>query len=137
MRLMVIDDDALSLKVLCKALEISGFDCVPFSDPLHALDELDRRERFHAVLTDLKMPGLSGLDIVRTVRARDRSIPVVVMTAFSEQEQLLFKADLRVDAFFRKPLDIRALTACLREFASDSDAQPTGVDGGWPGAGSN
>lgn len=74
------------------------------------------------VLTDLQMPDMSGIDLLAAVKARDRSIPVVIMTAFPEDVLRTRAMALGAAGFFDKPVDVDALIACFRLVIDGFDA---------------
>ena len=110
-RILVIDDDRYVRTLLCDLLEAWGY------APDGAADGREGLTRFNPgiydlVLTDLGMPGLSGLDVVAGVRDRDAEIGVIMFTAFTGD----LEADGRRLGFtvLRKPLDIEALRRAVR-----------------------
>jgi cyclic di-GMP phosphodiesterase len=81
--ILVVDDDALVLESTCAVLHGSGFEAVPCSQPSLARQELALRN-FEAVLSDVKMPVMTGLQLLEEIRASDPDMPVVLMTAFAD-----------------------------------------------------
>lgn len=88
MRIMVVDDDAGTLHALRTCLLSVGFDvCFARTGPqaLQILEDLGRRQEGIALLlTDLKMPGMNGLDLIRTVRETLPHLPAILVTAYGE-----------------------------------------------------
>ena len=80
-RLLVVDDDEEALRLLAEVLEREGYTVVRALTVEQALRALDGATPFDAVLTDLRMPGASGLDLLREVRSRDPRSLVFVLTA--------------------------------------------------------
>ena len=110
-RILVIDDDRYVRMLLCDLLEAWGY------EPDGAADGREGLARFNpghydVVMTDLGMPGLSGLDVVAGVRDRDTEVSVIMFTAFSGD----LESDGRRLGFtiLRKPLDIEALRRAVR-----------------------
>lgn len=85
-RILLIDDDANFREVLAFALQGFGHEVRSFGDGPAALASLAQAQP-DLVITDLKMPGLSGIEILEKVTALDPSIPVVLLTAFGSIEQ--------------------------------------------------
>jgi CheY-like chemotaxis protein len=79
-RILVVDDDRTAVGALQSLLEMDGYEVVGVLSSQDALVRLGA-ERFDAVVTDLEMPGVHGLEIVRAVRS-DSGIPVVVVTGY-------------------------------------------------------
>jgi DNA-binding NtrC family response regulator len=84
--ILVADDDALFRAALVRYLEGEGFDVASLSDPEDALEALARRP-FDVVLTDLKMPGLDGIELVRRARELDPTSVCIVITGFGSPER--------------------------------------------------
>jgi EAL domain-containing protein (putative c-di-GMP-specific phosphodiesterase class I) len=75
----MVEDEVMLLRVLSRCLERAGFNVEPAQSGLRAT-ELLAHETFDAVVTDVSMPGLSGVDVLRAARARDLEVPVLLMT---------------------------------------------------------
>ncbi len=87
-RILLIDDDrglAQSIELL---LELEGYDPVVVDNPTDGL-KLARESDFDLVITDLKLPGASGLDVIQSVNEWDPEIPVILMTSFSSMESAI------------------------------------------------
>src|SRR5215472_6116031 len=83
--ILITDDDAVSCQLFAKVLEKEGYrvDCVQTGE--EALSRL--RERPHDLLViDIRLPGMTGLDVTRAVRKEHPALPVIVMTAFGSME---------------------------------------------------
>jgi two-component system nitrogen regulation response regulator GlnG len=78
--LLLVEDKAELRGVLRKALERAGWSVEEAGDATAAIEKV-RRMRYLLVLTDLKLPGGSGLDVLREVKEADPDIPVILMTA--------------------------------------------------------
>jgi len=81
-RILVVDDEENMRRFLCILLEKEGYEVVCASSGVEAL-ELFREESFRLLITDLKMPGMSGIELLERVRGEDPSVPVVILTAFA------------------------------------------------------
>jgi EAL domain-containing protein (putative c-di-GMP-specific phosphodiesterase class I) len=78
-RVLMVEDEVALLRVLSRCLERAGFHVERAQSGLRAT-ELLARESFDAVVTDVSMPGLTGVDVLRAARARDLEVPVLLMT---------------------------------------------------------
>ena len=78
-RILMVEDEVPLLRILSRCLERAGFHVEPAQNGLRAT-ELLAKQTFDAVVTDLSMPGLSGVDVLRAARARDLEVPVLLMT---------------------------------------------------------
>jgi signal transduction histidine kinase len=79
-RLLVVDDEAPQQRALCEILVDQGYDVVGCTDPLEALGRLDT-SAFELMLTDLQMPGMDGIELIRRAQAVAPDMVVVLMTA--------------------------------------------------------
>ena len=79
-RVLVIDDDEGSLELLHEILTDAGYDCVSVQDGLRALSQLASGEPFDLVFSDVQMPGIDGIDVLRTVKAVQPTLPVVLVS---------------------------------------------------------
>lgn len=107
-RVLVVDDDVGAASGLRKLLELDGYEVVATESPRLALEKLES-ERFDAVITDLEMPGVHGLEIVRAAQRVLAGMPVFVMTGYFGTP--VCEAALREGArrIFGKPIDYDAL----------------------------
>src|SRR4051812_35560605 len=83
-RLLLVDDDEDACRLLTEVLEREGYAITRALSAGEALGTVERAGPFDAVLTDLRMPGASGLDLLRALRERDPSALVLVLTAFGD-----------------------------------------------------
>lgn len=84
-RLLLVDDNEELLFSLARAFRKAGYDVQSAPDAEQALTLLDGREP-DLVLTDLRLPGLSGLDLLRHVRERYPQVPVLIVTAYGDED---------------------------------------------------
>ncbi len=105
-QILVVDDHFEMLEFLRSMLELSNQDCEVLAVPSaeEGLLEL-RRSQFDLLITDVRLPGMSGFDLVRRVRALGREMPVIMITAYSSHQGKKEAADLGVYRYFQKPLD--------------------------------
>jgi len=107
MRLLIVDDEAAQMRALCDTLEDNGFNAVGFSASSQALEAL-RAERFDLVLTDLMMPEMDGIELLRRARTIDPDVVGVLMTGHGT-------LDTAVDAMKAGALDYILKPFKLRE----------------------
>ena len=81
-RILIADDDAVIRKGLQRILTAEGYEVETVSNGRAALDRLDQ-ERFKLLVTDLKMPGMSGLEVLESIRIRQPELPVVLITGYA------------------------------------------------------
>jgi len=117
MRILIVDDEGSLLVTLIANLELEGFDVVGAQDARSAL-QLVSEQHFDLVLTDIRMPGMSGLDLFRAIRETRPQLPVILMTAFAAETLIAEAVQEGVFAVLPKPFDIEhvifALSQALR-----------------------
>jgi DNA-binding NtrC family response regulator len=95
-RIMIVDDEEGMARILAKSLALEGYDARPFTDPRKALGVIGS-EQPDLILTDVRMPGLSGHELLRRIKIDYPDLPVLIMTAFGTVEDAVDA--LRAGAF--------------------------------------
>jgi len=114
---LVVDDSAVVRKVAQRLLERQGWACIPASDGVDALAQLQRLTP-HVMLVDIEMPRMDGLTFTSTVRRMPnlRHIPIVIISSFTDEEYRKRARDLGVNVYLNKPYDERELLGHIRRF---------------------
>ena len=112
-RVLIVDDERSMGDLLETDLRLRDFDPVCFTSPVTAFEAFGRDD-FAAVLTDVKMPGMNGIEFCSRLVASRPDVPVVVMTAFGNLETAV--AAMRAGAydFVTKPIEMELLALILR-----------------------
>jgi CheY-like chemotaxis protein len=105
-KILIVDDEADILEVLKRRLEANGYDVVPVANGEEALDKL-KTVKPDAVMLDILMPGIDGLEVLRMIREKDKKIPVFIITAFSNEERLNLANKLDASGFIVKTNDLQ------------------------------
>ena len=119
--ILVVDDDDSFRVMLMETLKLSGYDVFGAAGGEEALALLDR-QKFRAVITDIKMPGMDGLTLARFIKKRDPSLPVILVTAYLPIEERLGDSSV-ADGYLMKPFKIESITELLESLkaaANDS-----------------
>jgi two-component system, NtrC family, nitrogen regulation response regulator NtrX len=116
-RVLIVDDDASNRKVVGTILTGAGLQIAEASDAFAALDRIDR-DHPHAVLLDLKMPGMDGLALLDNLRQRGVDVPVVVLTGHGDEFTAARCLEAGADAFLDKPPERAALLLAVRNAVS-------------------
>jgi two-component system sensor histidine kinase BarA len=122
LRILVVDDDVLSLHLMQVLLTQEGYQVAVASTGLEALATL-KHQQFDAVLIDLQMPGMDGLETSRRIRALEkdsRRTFVVALTAsyLPDGDQTLFESGL--DGYLPKPFEVAQIELMLKHHAETS-----------------
>ena len=120
MHIALIDDDPAVLDSLRLYLEGNGVKvaCFRAAEDFLATNEVQRS--FHCVVTDVLMPGLSGIDLVRKMAAVGNPIPIILITAHGDVEMAVGAIKLGAFDFVEKPFDEKRLLDSIREAISDA-----------------
>ncbi len=109
-RLLVVDDEAVTLKMTQMALEKMGFDVTIFSHPGKALDHYrGHHQEIDLILTDKSMPHMSGIELTKKVREIDSQVPILILTGFASNEEDKIFEEIGVTKALFKPLSMRQL----------------------------
>lgn len=108
-KILIVEDEAKLREVLCDYFLSKGECPVEAADGLEALERLEE-EAFDAVLLDIMMPGLDGLSVCRAVR-RSNDVPILFLTALSDEEDKLLGYELGADDYVTKPFTLSVLYA--------------------------
>ena len=120
--LMVVDDESSHRLMLRAHLEGAGFRVTEADSGEKALDKVAEEEP-DLMLLDLKMPGLSGLEVIEQLHAGGHGMPVVIMTAHSSIESALQAGRLGIKHYLKKPLDTDELLLKIDEVLKIKDVQ--------------
>ncbi len=116
-RVLVIDDEPAVLRVLGLLLQRNGFAVDSAADASEGLKQLEINS-YHCVLSDIIMPGLSGLDFLRELRRHDLDVPVILMTAGPTLDSALDAIEYGAQSYLLKPVEPEALVQAVGRAAA-------------------
>ncbi len=136
-RILIVDDDAGQRSLLNAFLKSQGFETVPVSSGERALDAL-RQQSFAMMISDVRMPGISGLETLRRARREHAVLPVLLVTAYSDIRDAVGAMRDGAVNYLSKPIDLDELLANVRQatglsrtapvkFSADKQLPPTVV----------
>ena len=109
MRILVVDDEAPIREMLKKGLfQMGGHSVHTASNGLDAIEKIEN-EVFDLILTDMKMPEMNGIELLKTIKGMRPDIMVIVMTAYGSIETAVEAMKLGADDFITKPIDLNEL----------------------------
>lgn len=123
MRVLVVEDDAKLATVLRQGLKEQGFAVDTAGDGVVGL-KLALTTAYDAVLLDLMLPELDGLEVLRELRRQGRVVPVLILTARSSVDDRVLGLDLGADDYLSKPFDMKELFARLRAITRRPQVEP-------------
>ena len=107
-RILIVDDQNGIRLLLQEVFRREGHEPVLAKNGFEALEKF-REETPDCVLLDMKMPGMDGIEVLREIKAASLGTPVLMMTAYGEQEQIDAAKELGASGYFTKPFDIHEL----------------------------
>jgi DNA-binding response OmpR family regulator len=113
MRILVIEDEPRMLELLRKGLYECGYAVMTAADGETGL-EIAMAHQFDAIVLDVGLPRLDGYALMRALRARGRSIPVLMLTARDTEDDMIRGLDLGADDYLTKPFSFAELVARLQ-----------------------
>ena len=129
---LVVEDRDTLRRMLGRALTSDGYRVSAVADGEAAIERLEGDERFDLVLTDLRLPGASGLDVLRAARASQPGAPVVVLTGYGNVPTAVEAMRLGAYTFLEKPVEVDDLSRLVAEALGEDQPEAEGLalDGG-------
>ena len=109
-RILVVDDEASIRDLLSKTLALADYDVDVAPDGRSAVERL-RMLAYDLLITDLKMPGMDGLGVIREARRLKADLPVIIITGFSTEASAIEAANLGVAGYLTKPFRVPRVLA--------------------------
>lgn len=107
-RLMFVDDDAVTCRIMKRNCDIQKYECNVYQDARACLDDF-KKNGADVVVSDLRMPGMSGFELLSELRNIDQDVPVLVMTGYSSVENAVEAMKRGANDFIKKPFDFSEL----------------------------
>lgn len=120
-RVLVVDDDPVVGKSIGRVLSNKGYAVISARNGEEALSKLET-EKYDLVFTDIKMPGMNGLEVAERVKASQPWLPVVIITGYGTDANEARAAAAGVSGFLRKPLSPEMIESSTEEALHESDA---------------
>jgi DNA-binding NtrC family response regulator len=114
--ILIVDDEPDILSIFKQSLERAGYSTYGFVNPSAALGHyMQNRQNYQIIISDVRMPGMSGLELARKVRKISKDVKIVLMSSFEitipEFNKVL--PSLKIDALLDKPIRLAKLNAVL------------------------
>jgi DNA-binding NtrC family response regulator len=126
---LIVDDDAGQRSLLNSFLASQGFETVPVESGQRALEVL-REQKFDMMISDVRMPGLSGLDTLRLARKEHHSFPILLVTAYADVRDAVGAMRDGAVNYLSKPIDLDELLVSVRQATGLSQGAPLKFDSG-------
>jgi len=108
LRILFVDDDSVTCSVMQRNCDRVGYRCDVFQSAMECLHEFEKNGA-DILVTDLRMPEMTGFDLLNKVREIDKDLPVLVMTGYSSVENAVEAMKLGATDFIKKPFDFEEL----------------------------
>jgi len=107
-KILIVDDEAEMRSVLTRSLADGSRECIPAADPYDAMDKLSKN-RFSVVMSDVHMPGMSGIELLRHIKSHDPDISVIMITGVRDLSTAVDSLKLGACDYITKPFDVLAI----------------------------
>lgn len=122
-QLMIIDDEKDLLFVYKSGLEIDGIEISTFDDPTLALEEFSKNsEKYCIVITDLRMPVMSGYEIINKFKIINPKVRIIMISAYNITEGEIIQnlnSNIKMDRLIRKPVTLEDLRKMIEDMLKD------------------
>ena len=104
--ILIADDSATIRKFVSFSLTTKGFEIIPVSDGMEALEKLPQRE-VDLIITDLNMPNVDGFELISTIRGNEEytDIPIIILSSLSSQDEVNKGLSMGANSYLVKPFD--------------------------------
>lgn len=123
MKILLIEDEPKMLRSLRRGLEEHGMRVDEAADGLAGVHLLERNE-YSVIVSDVIMPGMTGLELIQHLRSSSNQTPVILLTALSETDEKVAGFEAGADDYLTKPFEFRELLARVQALARRSSPQP-------------
>jgi len=121
-RILVVDDEQAVRDLVAKTLAMADYDVETVADGPTAIERL-RTNDYDLLITDLKMPGMDGLSVIREARRQSADLPIIIITGFSTEASAIEAINLGVSGYLTKPFRLpRVLAATARALGEPAPA---------------
>jgi DNA-binding NtrC family response regulator len=121
--ILAVDDESDIVDIIKQSLQKQEFKVCVFTDPFKALAHFnsDSQDYHHIVLSDIRMPGMNGYELVRKVKECNPKVKVILMSAFEIEDREFHNIlpNIKIDAFLQKPFSIGPLNDVIEKISRD------------------
>ena len=127
-KILLAEDDRDLNRLAAATLRAYGYEVTPCFNGLEALEKLDE-SKYDMLLTDVMMPKMDGFELAESIRATDKELPIIIMTAKDDKASKMLGYNIGIDDYVTKPFDMDVLamkiSAVLRRAKIESEKQIT------------
>ncbi|HXV39407.1 MAG TPA: response regulator [Steroidobacteraceae bacterium] len=122
-KVLVVDDDPVVARSFDRVLTGKGYAVISARDGVEALQKL-KDEKYDVVFTDIKMPGMNGIEVARRIKASQPWLPVVIVTGYGTEDNEAQARAAGVAGFLRKPLSPEEIEGSTEQALHEVQAAP-------------
>ncbi len=112
-KILIVDDNVEMLNFFKKALEREGYSTILAEDGKKALEILEIHNGVDLILSDVKMPNKSGLDVLKEVREKYPNVKIILITGYAQVEEYLQAMEQGAYEYLTKPIRVNDLVNCV------------------------
>lgn len=112
-KIFVVEDDIDLNRFVSSSLRNAGYEVISCFDGLEGLEKMDE-EKCDLLLTDIMMPRMNGFELAESVRATDKTTPIIFMTAKDDKSSKMLGYNIGIDEYVTKPFDIDILLMTIK-----------------------
>jgi putative nucleotidyltransferase with HDIG domain len=107
-RILIVDDEPEMRSIIARTLADNSRECIPASDPFEAMERISK-DRFSLVMSDVNMPGMSGIELLRRIKSHDPDISVIMITGVRDLATAVDSLKLGACDYITKPFEVLAM----------------------------
>ena len=115
LKIMIVDDEVDICNLFRDALQVAGYNVRAFTNPTEAFEDFRlHNEEYGVIITDIRMPEMSGIELIKRVNQINKNVKVFLMTAFELKNEEL--QELRMNEFLNKPIYTQRLVEMVKRY---------------------
>jgi DNA-binding NtrC family response regulator len=114
-KIMIVDDEVDICNLFRDALQVAGYNVRAFTNPTEAFEDFKlHNEEYGVIITDIRMPEMSGIELIKRVNQINKNVKVFLMTAFELKNEEL--QELKMNEFLNKPIYTQRLVEMVKRY---------------------
>ena len=119
-KVLLIEDEELIRELYADVLQHAGFELTLVEDGEKGLEKW-RQESFSLLITDIGLPGISGWEVIESVRKKNIQVPIIIISGWGSQIEYVRGKELKVNHILSKPIDLFSLTSIINKCLQQTD----------------
>ncbi|NVK28162.1 MAG: response regulator transcription factor [Flavobacteriia bacterium] len=114
-KILLVDDEPILLKAVEFKLQKEGLEVITATSGEEAIEKLQGTQSYDLIISDVMMPGLSGIELLKIVKEKDESMKVLLLTGLKTEDTVVDAFDLGADDFMTKPFNPKELVLRVKK----------------------